>query len=303
MGLQTPSQIVRRYLPQLARRVHPDLFAQNPTAQSTNLTSLQNLNALVSQVFPANSTNNQTPTKHYPDQDQGNDLQLVFYCRTLGSPASESPPLLIKHTLTGRKIDSTTTCISPVLLRTLSPTAKSNISAPLLAASFLALCQKAGIQVSSEDLDLLRGCVETALGGKMRGSIKRATKNAEDTNRTELRQEFSQAVREGIGGVDTTRDKMKHRSAPSKSPPMPRFIFYHSSLSSDERATAGSALMSLPSATLAGIRDIPVLIARRYAVHKDGVLIIPWDFSVETLDAFLEVEGAEVRRKFSRRAA
>ncbi|KAI8815787.1 uncharacterized protein EV422DRAFT_345072 [Fimicolochytrium jonesii] len=321
----TPTTIVRRYLPQLARRVHPDLFAHSadPNIQQTNVASLQSLNALVSQVFPAGTKSSKC--RGDPPLDgrvmisgfRGGDVKLQFYCkRTHGTPELVHHTLCSQPTTPGPSTAPTRPLIPPLLLKRLTPLSRARLETPLLAASFLSLCEKAGVKVAEADMAAVKSCVEKELkmmGGAdvlRRASVRRGGEGV-GTAASYLRKEFEEAIgrdmrRTMAGAVEGGERGLQRRkyaegdapaaaSPPSASHPpaansmenthIPPNTFFHRALDASQVATATATFRTLPPAIFKGF---PVLVAKRYHLSEKGVMVIPWDFTEEGVRAFLE---------------
>ncbi|KAJ3029291.1 hypothetical protein HK097_005825 [Rhizophlyctis rosea] len=270
-----PTQLVRRYLPQLARLIHPDYFSSNQTAHSTNLASLQSLNSLISTSFPQSSSSPLPPT-HTPKP-----TTLSFY---IHPKTQKTPPKLITHTLTP---------YPPHTLSQRNPPPKAH-----LAASFLTLCTKAGVQISQPDIESLSSLLEPT---PSRPSPFRPRKKTPTNN--ELRQEFQSAFRSHIEQQDVpTPQKTK---ASLRLPPLLRFS---TSLTPSQKAhaeTQWKEVLSSPEwADLPSLgKTIPVLVVGRQ-IEQGGVLVVPWNLEAEEVKGYLRVEvprvEAEVRDREGR---
>lgn len=305
MSIKTPGQIVRRYLPQLARRVHPDLFASNPAVQQKNLASFQELNALVSLYFPPSTriTTTSEPGGHQKNPlyigGRGTvDIELEFYCRQL---EEEGSPVLVKHTLTGRRVCDGST-VSSLLLRSISSAARQRLTTPLLAVSFLDLCEKSGVKVSHEDIQMISKHIQSTLGLK---STNGGAQNAR-TRDVKLREEFEQRLHGSIGRVDgkygdEARDRLSKAVHGAASAAIPRLTYFHAMLTANQRSHAARALATLSPPLASMLSDIPILVSRRFTVTESGVVVIPWDFKAGDLEDFLNNEADEARKMFKKR--
>ncbi|KAI9206539.1 uncharacterized protein BJ171DRAFT_498114 [Polychytrium aggregatum] len=75
--------LVRKYFLQLVKNVHPDYYAQSPTARSTNQASLQDLNKFIASAFPGAVSGLREPPENpaTPSTAAAQKTPIRFYCR------------------------------------------------------------------------------------------------------------------------------------------------------------------------------------------------------------------------------
>ena len=123
MSTKPPSvqTLYKKYLIQISKKIHPDLFAFDPQAQSLNSTCLQSLNGLVTSFDPSS------------DSSSVIRIPLKMYIKT-----QRSNTVCIEHDLENLKRPQ------------LRPTPTQ------LLQSFFGLCQKLDIPISDSDKSLIR---------------------------------------------------------------------------------------------------------------------------------------------------
>ncbi|RKO91824.1 hypothetical protein BDK51DRAFT_45286 [Blyttiomyces helicus] len=294
-----PIQAVRRYLPQLARRVHPDLFMRDPVARALNLESLQSLNEVVASTFTP-------PTGISPPSA---DLRLRFHCRVLDG--SRTPPLFVDHTLSARGV------APPLIMRSVAPAARERAEMIKLAASFLHLCEKAGVEVEGGEragleqeaarLVGLGGGVATARRERQLMSARGTGALRARVGRVGEREEFEGTFRNTVGEIDAAGGRRKvvgeedlAEAALGPSPPLLAFL---PDLTEAQRKEARTLFrIALAGWMMRGAGpgfDVPVLFTRTYSRSVPGLFVLPWDFDAAEVRAHVEEHLDEVRKEFA----
>ncbi|KAJ3039375.1 hypothetical protein HDV00_012251 [Rhizophlyctis rosea] len=299
----TPTSLVRRYLPQLARLVHPDFFSANPQAQATNLASLQSLNALISSAFPSTPSPTSRLHTNIPPS-----TAVKFYCRTAKSDKEATKGLsLISHTLTAAK---------PPTPRPTSH--KRALEQAHLASSFLSLCTKAGVTVTPQDTESLTALLNPT------SPFRRRLKNKPTLpDHNAARIEFQSTLRSTLSQID--QQGLSSKSSPFGSEHLdehqiqqeiqtfrlPSLILFARSLSPSQREHAEMELKRyfITGGDKTVGREIPVIVVASNAlqVDQEAVLVVACDWSQDKLKNYLYEAlpraQAEMREKMKTRTS
>ncbi|KAI8914698.1 hypothetical protein DFJ77DRAFT_440363 [Powellomyces hirtus] len=294
---QTPTRIVRRYMPRLARRVHPDLFANDPTAQKQNSTSLQALNEIVSAAFPQNHI----PNPSLSTRENGvlrqseaahsrlRDTSLAFFCKVMDTGANAhaaetARPIVVSHILSAKK-PGLPTC--QLLLKSKGKA----VMDPLLAGSFLDLCEKAGVTVSPEDRDALTAALEKAVGGPQLGKTQKDVNKQRQKPQSEFPSIFRAAASAASApsfAANPNGRKTPHPSAHLQSTKdVLSFAHFWKHLTKPEATHALRRLRDLPQPLFAALQNHNVLVARQWRITDGGVLVVPWDFEIVDMEVWI----------------
>ncbi|KAJ3191191.1 hypothetical protein HDU67_005970, partial [Dinochytrium kinnereticum] len=169
-SFQTKAQpIIRKYLNQFVKLVHPDLFQQldAPTVKATNHSSLASLNSILSTCFPNNRDDigaMQMKRRQVGDSMPLDAVKLEFYCKGLGGEIEKLNRVMHKlevwpclegkdtrknastPTTTPKKsLEQDSSYVKAILTKSLSPHRLTEIRESAIATSFLDLCVASGI--------------------------------------------------------------------------------------------------------------------------------------------------------------
>ncbi|KAI9094113.1 hypothetical protein DFS34DRAFT_595933 [Phlyctochytrium arcticum] len=265
-------KLVRRYLPHLVRRVHPDLFEHRPSARTANSASLQSVNSILTENFPTQDYND--VKRFLPDgQRQTTDVQVTFWCKDEDQGLKP-----VKHRLSSR-LEGEPGKPGP------GKRDPKSVETLMLAQSFLALYKKLGIPISKEDEAIAHQWGQSRRNSRSDQNRMNRDMSSGFREKTEFHREFRNQVpgdkASGFTGIQHGKNLIWATDN--------LLIQYDETMNCGEKEKVSAALAALPSSMLVKIHERQlVVMGKRFLRGRDGVIVIPCNATVQTLQQYLQ---------------
>ncbi|KAJ3096423.1 hypothetical protein HDU97_005902 [Phlyctochytrium planicorne] len=331
--------IVKKYLNHFVKLVHPDLFraSSDPIPQSTNQSSLSSLNSLLGASFPKQAEASGSAAPRLNDLPQ-EPMLLEFYRRNKDGelerirhrievwPTEESAKRA-DGKVDGKEGEDWRT-VKTVLSNSLLPHRLVEVRRSAIASSFLDMCAAGGIEVSKEDFEVVRRpAEEISRALKARGSVVRKQEGRVEKRSMFSSKEFDALVRGSVASGaglwrDVGREKRmevgrtvqgelleevgKLNKAVLGERVGSQWVSFHDGVGMERRV---DVLRRLVKAVERGVKvkevlgegTVPVFVGFGFSRKVKGCLMVPWDFGVDDLEAFVAVHGEEILKEVKER--
>ncbi|RUS21679.1 hypothetical protein BC937DRAFT_91886 [Endogone sp. FLAS-F59071] len=257
--LPSPATYLKRYWKPFVLCIHPDFFTHKPSEKKVNAQSLQHLQKLVHPILNSGEDGS-TPTQSLP-------LEVRFFPKTTAAPISvDRRPNLPELT-------PITHCFE--LTADAKPTPAHIIWSTTL--SFLALCEKLGIDVQDADLKLVKENTANVLRlspPQSQGMHRPPSASLTDVFAREFRRSATAATISHLKDADVDVNTFLESNY---------LLFFEPGLVKEQQQAAiGKLLLCKREAKLQQWwGKVPVVIVSRKVdeslTKKKGLLVIPWD--------------------------